>query len=172
LCGPPPREPERAAYRGWEPFEQLDAGVLFGPDAQIVRALDMRTSGVDSLFVVLGPSGSGKSSFLRAGLLPRLRPDDRHFVLLDIMRPERRALSGDSGLAHAIYAGRAPSRAAAAGAATEPRHLGRYRRVTEDAPGIRNIYDICAPTVSGRIVVVRRLSEPACVARSAIGRMR
>ena len=107
---PPPSQPDRAAYRGWEPFEELDAGVFFGRDAQIVRALDMlramRTTGVDSLFVVLGPSGSGKSSFLRAGLLPRLRREDRHFVLLDIMRPERHALTGDAGLAHAIYAGR------------------------------------------------------------------
>ena len=107
---PPPAQPDRAPYRGWEPFEELDAGVFFGRDAQIVRALDMlramRTTGVDSLFVVQAPSGSGKSSFLRAGLLPRLRRDDRHFVLLDIMRPERHALSGESGLAHALYAGR------------------------------------------------------------------
>ena len=107
---PPPSRPDRAPYRGWEPFEELDAGVFFGRDAQIVHGMDklraMRTGGVDSLFVVLGPSGSGKSSFLRAGLLPRLRREDRHFVLLDIMRPERQALTGDTGLAHAIYAGR------------------------------------------------------------------
>ena len=46
-----------------------------------------------------GPSGTGKSLFLRAGLLPRLRREDRRFVLLDIVRPERNALIGDSGLA-------------------------------------------------------------------------
>jgi hypothetical protein len=107
---PPPAQPDRAPYRGWEPFEELDAGVFFGRDAQIVRALAMlramRSTGVDSLFVVLGPSGSGKSSFLRAGLLPRLRREDRHFVLLDILRPERHALTGDTGLAHAVFAGR------------------------------------------------------------------
>jgi WD40 repeat protein len=107
---PPPNQPDRAPYRGWEPFEEVDAGVFFGRDAQIVRAMDMlramRTGGVDSLFVVLGPSGSGKSSFLRAGLLPRLRREDRHVVLLDIMRPERHTLTGETGLAHAIYAGR------------------------------------------------------------------
>ena len=104
---PPPSQPDRAPYRGWEPFEELDAGVFFGRDAENLRALDklrgMRTTGVDSLFVVLGPSGSGKSSFLRAGLLPRLRREDRRFVLLDIMRPERRALTGDTGLARAIH---------------------------------------------------------------------
>ena len=84
--------------------------MFFGRDAETLRALDklrgMRTTGVDSLFVVLGPSGSGKSSFLRAGLLPRLRREDRRFVLLDIMRPERRALTGDTGLARAIHQAR------------------------------------------------------------------
>ena len=108
---PPPSDPERAPYRGWEPLESTDAAVFFGRDAQILRALDavrgMRLSGVNSLFVVLGPSGTGKSSFLRAGVLPRLRREDRRFVLLDIVRPERNALTGESGLAASICATRA-----------------------------------------------------------------
>jgi hypothetical protein len=68
---PPPADPGRAPYRGWEPFDEVDAAVFFGRDAATVRALDairgMRKSGVDTLFVILGPSGTGKSSFLRAG---------------------------------------------------------------------------------------------------------
>jgi WD40 repeat protein len=68
---PPSREPNRAPYRGWLPFDPVDAGVFFGRDAAILRAMDalrgMRDAGVKSLFVILGPSGSGKSSFLRAG---------------------------------------------------------------------------------------------------------
>lgn len=107
---PPPGDPDRAPYRGWEPLDETDAAVFFGRDAQIVRALDairgMRLSGVNSLFVVLGPSGTGKSSFLRAGLLPRLRREDRRFVLMDIVRPERNALVGTSGLAAALAATR------------------------------------------------------------------
>ncbi len=63
-------------------------------------------SGQKSLFVVLGPSGSGKSSFLRAGLIPRLQREDRWFVVLGIMRPERNALTGDHSLAAAIHAAR------------------------------------------------------------------
>ena len=99
--------PDRAPYRGWAPLEEADAAVFFGRDAQIVRGLDvlrgMRTSGVESLFVILGPSGAGKSSFLRAGLLPRLRRDDRRFLPLPIVRPERAVLTGELGLAHAIH---------------------------------------------------------------------
>jgi TIR domain len=90
---PPKGASDRAPYRGWDPFEDIDAGVFFGRDAVIVRGTDdlrgMRTSGLKSLFVVLGPSGSGKSSFLRAGLIPRLQRDDLHFLTLGVMRPER-----------------------------------------------------------------------------------
>lgn len=104
---PPPHDPDRAPYRGWAPFDEADAAVFFGRDGQIVRGLDavrgMRASGVESLLVILGPSGTGKSSFLRAGLLPRLRRDDRRFLLLDIVRPERAVLSGELGLAHALH---------------------------------------------------------------------
>jgi WD40 repeat protein len=107
---PPSGDPQRAPYRGWEPLDAADAAVFFGRDAQIVRALDairgMRRSGTNAVFIVLGPSGTGKSSFLRAGLLPRLRREDRRFAVLDIVRPERSALTGQSGLAAAIVGGR------------------------------------------------------------------
>ena len=108
---PPPGEEDRAPYRGWAPLEEVDAAVYFGRDAELVRAWDklrgMRKSGEESLFVILGPSGSGKSSFLRAGLLPRLRRADRNFVVLDrIVRPENNVLTGKNGLAEAIHATR------------------------------------------------------------------
>ncbi|WP_328402583.1 nSTAND1 domain-containing NTPase [Nocardia sp. NBC_00403] len=107
---PPSGEPDRAPYRGWDPFEPQDAAVFFGRDGQIVRAVDamraMRTDGSRPLFVVVGASGTGKSSFLRAGLIPRLCRDDRHFVVLDTMRPERDALTGPHGLAATIHATR------------------------------------------------------------------
>ena len=105
---PPSQEPNRAPYRGWVPFDPVDAGVFFGRDVAILRAMDalrgMREAGVKSLFIILGPSGSGKSSFLRAGLIPRMQRDDHEFVVLDIVRPERHALTGDTGLARAIHA--------------------------------------------------------------------
>ena len=104
---PPPDDVDRAPYRGWEPFEQVDAAVFFGRDAPIVHGLDelrgMRLAETKSLFVVLGPSGTGKSSFLRAGLLPRLAREHRRFALLGVVRPGRNALTGDTGLAAAIW---------------------------------------------------------------------
>jgi len=104
---PPPDDPDRAPYRGWAPLEEADAAVYFGRDAQILHGLDvirgMRSTGVESIFVILGPSGAGKSSFLRAGLLPRLRRDDRRLVPLPIVRPERAVLTGELGLARSIH---------------------------------------------------------------------
>jgi hypothetical protein len=115
---PPRLDLDRAPYRGWEPFEDIDAGVFFGRDAAIVLGTDelraMRVSGLKSLFVVLGPSGSGKSSFLRAGLIPRLQRDDRHFRVLGVVRPERNALTGAHGLAAAIDTARQAARLAGA----------------------------------------------------------
>ncbi|MFD4353589.1 TIR domain-containing protein [Nocardia sp. NPDC058518] len=105
---PPPGDPGRAPYRGWEPLESVDAAVYFGRDAQIGRAIDtvrgLRNVGGGHLFVVLGPSGVGKSSFVRAGLLPRLARDDRHFLTMEIVRPHRKALTGDAGFARSVHA--------------------------------------------------------------------
>jgi WD40 repeat protein/tRNA A-37 threonylcarbamoyl transferase component Bud32 len=102
---PPPLQPDRPPYRGWEPFEPIDAGVFFGRDAELARAMEalrgMR-QGEETLFVVLGASGAGKSCFLRAGIVPRLLEDDRSCLVLDIVRPELKALTGTSGLAQAI----------------------------------------------------------------------
>jgi hypothetical protein len=99
---PPPADPNRPPYRGLRPLEAEDAGIFFGRDAPIVRALDtlrgLRESTPPRLLVILGASGAGKSSFLRAGLFPRLVRDDRHFLPLPVIRPERSAINGDTGL--------------------------------------------------------------------------
>ena len=64
---PPGSDAGRAPYRGWEPFEDIDAGVFYGRDAAIVRGLEelraMRLSGLKPLFIVLGPSGRGSPRF-------------------------------------------------------------------------------------------------------------
>lgn len=103
---PPAGEPGRAPYRGLKPLEAADAGIFFGRDATIVEAVDQLRGLIEGasprLFVILGASGAGKSSFLRAGLLPRLARDDIAFLPLPPIRPERSALSGESGLLGAL----------------------------------------------------------------------
>jgi formylglycine-generating enzyme required for sulfatase activity len=94
---PPENDPERAPYRGLEPLEAEDAGIFFGRDGPTIAGLDLQAA-PPRLFVILGASGAGKSSFLRAGLLPRLVRESQHFLPLPVIRPERAALSGETGL--------------------------------------------------------------------------
>ena len=103
---PPPSDPNRPPYRGLRPLEAEDAGIFFGRDGPIVEALDrlrgLRETTPPRLLMILGASGAGKSSFLRAGLFPRLKRDDRNFLPLPIIRPERAAISGETGLLAAL----------------------------------------------------------------------
>ncbi len=58
-------------YRGLEPFHEDDTPLFFGRDK---FADDLLQKVLDHpLIAVVGPSGSGKSSVVQAGLLPRLR---------------------------------------------------------------------------------------------------
>jgi formylglycine-generating enzyme required for sulfatase activity len=103
---PPASDPNRPPYRGLRPLEAADAGIFFGRDAPVIEALDrlrgLRETTPPRLLVILGASGSGKSSFLRAGLLPRFKRDDRHLLPLPIIRPERAAINGEAGLLSAL----------------------------------------------------------------------
>ncbi len=73
----PPASPTRATiegpnpYRGLFAFAESDAEVFFGRE-RLVEALVADLAECPFL-AVIGPSGSGKSSVVRAGLLPRLR---------------------------------------------------------------------------------------------------
>ena len=65
--------PFRAAspYPGLKAFEERDKGVFFGRDATILQLLQAVAR--HPLVMVSGASGSGKSSVVRAGLLPELK---------------------------------------------------------------------------------------------------
>ena len=62
-------------YRGLSAFEERDAGFFFGREAAATQVLERMSRQLDGagLLVVSGVSGAGKSSLLRAGVLPRLR---------------------------------------------------------------------------------------------------
>ncbi|MFE3445681.1 trypsin-like peptidase domain-containing protein [Nocardia sp. NPDC059180] len=73
-------------YRGLERFDEDDAHLFYGRDADIDRvlaALEQR-----SVVAVAGRSGSGKSSLVSAGVIPRLREQGRRIAAF--------RLSGDS----------------------------------------------------------------------------
>jgi ABC-type transport system involved in cytochrome bd biosynthesis fused ATPase/permease subunit len=62
-------------YRGLSWFEEQDAALFFGREAataQVLERMSRRLQGA-GLLVVSGVSGAGKSSLLRAGVLPRVR---------------------------------------------------------------------------------------------------
>jgi WD40 repeat protein len=74
--GPRPNDTE-APYRGLEPFAETDSEWFFGRDVladAVISRLSAVTStnGSPQLIALVGGSGTGKSSFLRAGLLPRV----------------------------------------------------------------------------------------------------
>ncbi|MEU0009327.1 DNA-binding protein [Streptomyces sp. NPDC006314] len=62
-------------YRGLSRFEPADAPLFFGRDELTERLFQQ--AGSRRFTAVFGPSGSGKSSLLRAGLIPRLRVPDQ-----------------------------------------------------------------------------------------------
>ncbi|WP_287240553.1 WD40 repeat domain-containing protein [Mesorhizobium sp.] len=95
-----------ASYRGLAPMEAEDAGIFYGREAATIAALDqlrgLAEAAPPRLMAVLGASGAGKSSFMRAGLIPRLKRNDRNFFVLPILRPERAAITGKAGLVSSI----------------------------------------------------------------------
>jgi hypothetical protein len=72
-------------------FQEADAGVFFGRSGEIGAGLDLLNRvhrlGSPGVVVVLGASGSGKSSLVRAGLVPRLRRDVERWLVVDPWRP-------------------------------------------------------------------------------------
>lgn len=65
----------RNPYKGLRAFSEADAHDFFGRETFVARLLDRwrRPAGAARFLVVVGPSGSGKSSAVRAGFVPALR---------------------------------------------------------------------------------------------------
>jgi hypothetical protein len=74
----------RNPYPGLEAFQPDDAGVFFGRDDEISAIVGRMRPTMDRMdaqaVTVVGPSGSGKSSLVRAGLVARLRPSAEFHV--------------------------------------------------------------------------------------------
>jgi WD40 repeat protein len=85
-------------YPGLEPFTEDDAGVFFGRDQEIrdlVGRLHPSVPARAHRFVaVIGPSGSGKSSLVLAGLLPALRRRRGRWEIVPSCMPGANPLTG------------------------------------------------------------------------------
>jgi hypothetical protein len=76
----------RSPYPGLAAFEEADAAVFFGRQEQIGQLEQLLHSPLPDgarRIAVVGPSGSGKSSLVRAGLLPRLRRRPEQRIAVD-----------------------------------------------------------------------------------------
>ncbi len=83
---------ERPPYPGLEAFTSADAGVFFGRDREIQELFDRlhpASSREERFVAVVGPSGSGKSSLVHAGLVPQLTGRRHRWVIFSLV-PENR----------------------------------------------------------------------------------
>jgi Novel STAND NTPase 1/WD domain, G-beta repeat len=74
-AGPPLEAVTTSPYRGLRVFGEQDAELFFGREmatAEVLERMSQHLAG-PGLLVVSGVSGAGKSSLLRAGVLPRVR---------------------------------------------------------------------------------------------------
>lgn len=91
-----PLNEDNNPYRGLNSFDEKHADFFFGRQALVDKLADRLSKHDQALTVVLGISGSGKSSLVKAGLLPYLRSQKRdqqpgqesnQWYILDPMRP-------------------------------------------------------------------------------------
>ncbi|NMG09759.1 caspase family protein [Brasilonema sp. UFV-L1] len=75
-------------YRGLESFEEAHSRLFFGRSKEIDILYNKQIDSTEQpLTVVLGISGSGKSSLVKAGLIPRLRENSIQWRILEPIRP-------------------------------------------------------------------------------------
>ena len=71
--------------------DDADAALFYGRSREIAQAMDalrqMRAAAERRPFVILGASGAGKSSLLKAGIIPRLRREAPAWLPLRAFRP-------------------------------------------------------------------------------------
>jgi WD40 repeat protein len=93
---------DRPPFPGLPAFDVEDSGLYFGRETAIsdlLTRLDQRRLGAKRLLVIAGPSGSGKSSLLRAGLIARLRRKREDWIAIKPFRPSR---GFDEGVVRAL----------------------------------------------------------------------
>jgi hypothetical protein len=128
-------DPNRPPYPGIHAFEADDAAIYFGRDDEtraVIEKLDARrTQGGARLLLVIGASGAGKSSLLKAGVLPQLGRRRSHWLPLPVMRPEKAPLEAFTK-ALAQHLGRENEWRALYDDLSGPDAAGRIERIVQD----------------------------------------
>ncbi|HEX3482292.1 MAG TPA: serine/threonine-protein kinase [Kofleriaceae bacterium] len=125
---------DRCPYPGLMSFQEGDADRFFGRDDQIARVVGRLVS--QPLIAIVGPSGVGKSSFVRAGLVPALKREESWAMIA--MRPGRSPLMSLAALSDPANAHDPDHvRAVAQHLYQEPGHLGAVLRWRAGSHGCR-----------------------------------
>jgi len=135
-----PRWADECPYRGLVPFSEADAHVFYGRQrdtARLVSTVAVHLTG-PGLVIVTGASGAGKSSLLRAGLLPAIGRGGLSSAARDwprrlIEEPTRSPLSRLATLLAAMAGLDAPSVLSSLASAPEQAHLLVRQAVEADA---------------------------------------
>ncbi|WP_017315154.1 nSTAND1 domain-containing NTPase [Mastigocladopsis repens] len=83
----PPLNLENNPYKGLQSYNEKDSDLFFGREKQIEKLYQKVVDNKQRLTLVLGASGTGKSSLVKAGLIPKLRKDDKTWSILPTFRP-------------------------------------------------------------------------------------
>jgi serine/threonine protein kinase len=92
-------DPATGPYAGLRAFQEADASRFFGRTAEL-RELRLRL-GECALLAVVGPSGVGKSSFIRAGVVPSLRTSGERWFTATL-RPGREPMTAVADLCRGL----------------------------------------------------------------------
>ncbi|MEW2117986.1 AAA family ATPase [Streptomyces sp. NPDC005474] len=131
---------QRVPYPGLDAFGEDETAVYFGREAQaaeLTRRLNTTANSPGERFLVLvGASGSGKSSLVRAGVMPRIR--ERRWTVVPAFAPGPNPLGALAGALAAAADGQEPASAVLRRLRQGPDALraelsrlrgGRFRRV-------------------------------------------
>jgi WD40 repeat protein len=132
-------------YRGLFAFRERDAALFFGREETSERLLGELTR--RALVAVVGPSGSGKSSLVFAGVVPRLR--QRQDWLVVAMRPAQ-AISPLAALAAALQ----PVLEPGTSETQRLRELGQLEAVLGEGRLPQVVDRVLAQTGGGKLLLV------------------
>jgi WD40 repeat protein/DNA-binding SARP family transcriptional activator len=96
VVDPSPEPSAACPYLGMVPYGQADADVYFGRERDIAASL--RQLSTEGVLAIVGASGSGKSSLVRAGIVPALHRQGKAVAVITPGVSPMRSLGGTVGV--------------------------------------------------------------------------